>query len=559
MIKRSVFWLAAALFVAASTHGAGAAVSGQPVGSRAGFDQTYPASHGRERTDSDPIVPDPPLVRPTTQNCQVTLISQYPFQNFTPATGSYAPPPGCPGPWSAVILDVTTAVTGVQFDRVGALWLGNTEIYRFTTSEPPRSQIQWHVEKDVTEYANTLATANNYTYSLGNVVNGTYTGIYYVTATLTFYEPGSGFPAASTPDAVIPIANAGSSPPWFTLNTPTDQAASAVTVPANTQSAQLEVYASGHICEEFWYANESTAFMSQLGSTCGGTAFREIDVSIDGKPAGVVFPYPYLYTGAIDPIAWLPLTGYDTLDIPPYQLDLTPFVGLLNDRKPHTIAAQVYNDTGGFWLADADLLIDEDHGSKRTKGKVLSLQAGPSSPETYVENLNINTGGTAFYNGVHNVIATGYVDTSQGRITSSVSEHLNFTNQQTLTNPQDSNGTEIVTMLENGIATSSRVGGGQQIATTTLTQWPFFLSLTNTLKIAQQYIAQTNTLDHGVSSSTTKNVEVDVSTSGGEKTKVHFQEYSSAGYCYNRTLTASNGTLDSDSQACNRSRPGRAR
>jgi hypothetical protein len=332
-----------------------------------------------------------------------------------------------------------------------------------------------------------------------------------------------------------------------------------VTVPANTQSAQLEVYASGHICEEFWYANESTAFMSQLGSTCGGTAFREIDVSIDGKPAGVVFPYPYLYTGAIDPIAWLPLTGYDTLDIPPYQLDLTPFVGLLNDRKPHTIAAQVYNDTGGFWLADADLLIDEDHGSKRTKGKVLSLQAGPSSPETYVENLNINTGGTAFYNGVHNVIATGYVDTSQGRITSSVSEHLNFTNQQTLTNPQDSNGTEIVTMLENGIATSSRVGGGQQIATTTLTQWPFFLSLTNTLKIAQQYIAQTNTLDHGVSSSTTKNVEVDVSTSGGEKTKVHFQEYSSAGYCYNRTLTASNGTLDSDSQACNRSRPGRAR
>jgi Peptide N-acetyl-beta-D-glucosaminyl asparaginase amidase A len=552
MIKRFVFLPAAALCVAVSTLSALAAVPAHAVTGYAALERTFPSGAHRDATFSNPIVPDPPLVRPTTQSCVVTLLTAYPFQNFTPATGSYAPPAGCPGPWSAVILDVTTSVMGVQFDRLGALWLGNTEIYRFTTSEPPGPQIQWHVEKDVTEYANTLQTANNYTYSLGNVVNGTYTGIYYVTATLTFYEPGSGFPAATTPDSVIPIANAAASPPWYTLNTPTDQASSSVTVPANSQGAVLEVYATGHSCEEFWYANESTAFESQLGSTCGGTAFREIDVSIDGKPAGVVFPYPYLYTGAIDPIAWLPLTGYDTLDIPPYQVDLTPFVGYLNDKKPHTIAAQVFNDTGGFWLADADLLITEDHGSTRTHGKLLSLQAGPSNPETYNEsNLNIQTGGTAWYSGVHNVQATGYVDTSQGRVTSTASTSLHFINQQALTNPQSQNGTEVVTMLQRGTTTVSHVSSSGSTSTTTQTQWPFYLGLKTQLNIDQEYLSQTSTLTNGVASSASKNVRITVATSGGESTKEHFQLYNSAGYCYNRSLSAASGKLLSDTQACN--------
>ncbi|MEO6991477.1 MAG: peptide-N4-asparagine amidase [Candidatus Baltobacteraceae bacterium] len=500
---------------------------------------------------SNPIVPDPPLVRPKTASCSLTLISKYPFTNFTPATGTYAPPSGCPGPWSKVVLDVETSVSGVQFDRLGALWLGNTEIYRFTTSEPPGPAIHWHVAKDVTEYAATLSSANNFTYSLGNVVNATYTGIYVVTAKLTFYEPGKGWPAATTADAILPIANGQNSPPWFTLNTPSDQAVGSVIVPANSERAQLEVYATGHGCEEFWYANESTAFMSQLGSTCGGTAFREIDVFVDGKPAGVVFPFAYLYTGAIDPIAWLPITGHDALDIPAYQLDLTPFVGLLNDGQPHTIAAQVYNDTGGFWLADADLFVWDDHGATQTSGKLISVKAGPNPPEHYVEHLNPQTGGTATYWGLHNLVAKGYVTTSHGRVDSEVDEHLTLRNHQVLTQPMSPSGTEVVKMSTNGTIVDSLHGGGYDQTTTTTTSYPFYLSLTNSLTIDQSYASAVKVVNHGRTTQSTKNVDIAVSAGNGpQSTTEHYVLKDSAGYCYDRSLAASNGKLLSDTYAC---------
>jgi hypothetical protein len=530
-----------------------AALSLSPAGARP-VDRAF-GQHGIQHNAefSDPIVPDPPLSVPPTPSCQVTLISNYPFENFTPATGSYAPPAGCPGPWSKVVLSVTTSVKGIQFDRVGALWIGNTEIYRFTTSEPPQQQIQWTTQKDVTEYANALSAASTYTYSLGNVVNSQYTGIYYVTATLTFYEPASGYPPASVPDAVIPIAAAGSSPPWYTLSSPTQQASSSVTVPPNTQNAVLELYASGHICEEFWYANESTAFESQLGSSCGGTAYREIQVYVDNKPAGVALPYPYLYTGAIDPIGWLPLTGYDTLDIPPYVFDLTPFVGYLNDGNPHTIAAQVYNDTGGFWLVDGDLLITEDHGSKKTHGKLLSLTGGFSNPETYWENFSLSNGGSGYYAGADSVEAKGYVDTSQGRVTTSLSENIATQNGQVLTDPESSSGgTETVTMnassqtVEN---VSSQAGGN--VTYTTKTSWPFYLGLTSFLAITQPYHQTQTVTSDGSSSWATKDVVVTTYASGSsQETSVNFQLHDSSGGCYNRTLTASEGKLQTDKYAC---------
>ncbi len=493
---------------------------------------------------SNPVIPDPAIVRPKTSSCVVTIIQNYPFQNFTPATGSYAPPAGCPAPWSKVVLDVTTSISGVQFDRLGALWLGNTEIFRFTTSEPPGPQIQWHVAKDVTRYANALQSANNFTYSLGNLVNQTYTGIYTVTATLTFYEPGPHSPAAIVPDEVIPIANGSSSPPWFTLNTPTDQASGSVTVPANSERAYLDVYATGHGCEEFWYANESTQFMSQLRSSCGGTAFREIDVTIDGRPAGVVFPFAYLYTGAIDPIVWLPLTGHDTLDIPAYALDLTPFVGYLNDGNAHTIAAQVYNDTGGYWVADADLLIFEDHKTSQTSGKLVSLEAGPNPPEHYVEHLSIQSGGTAAYYGRHYVLAKGYLDTSHGRVVSSVSEHLDFSDKQVLTNPQSPSGTETIAMDSQNTTVDSLQGGGANLTTTTITRYPLYVGLTNVLVIEQSYHQTISQVDHGHGSTQTKDVTIKVSAGNGPQstTERYALDYSN-GYCYDRYLAASNGSF----------------
>lgn len=501
---------------------------------------------------SNPIVPGPKIVRPNTPSCTVTLLSGQQFSNFNPVTGAYAAPVGCPGPWSKVVFDWNVSVAGVQFDRLGAVWLGENEIFHFTTSEPPGPQISWHVEKDVTEYSSVLASAQNFTVSLDNVVNGTYTGIYTVTATLTFYEPGKGFPAKPQPDQVVAIANVGSARPWFTLNTPTDLASTTTTLPTNIESAELEVYASGHGCDEFWYANESTAYANSIGSQCGGTAFRELDVSVDGQLAAVVWPFPYLYTGAIDPNLWLPITGHDTLDIPPYRVNLTPFAGLLTNGQPHTVAISVYNNSS-YWVVDADLLLRVDHNASTTAGRLLSLRSGPNPIERYDESHLSPAGGSSQYHARHFLSARGYVDTSHGRVTTSVDESWAFADHQHFTTA--SPGYFFVTSTEQGTTTETVNDGGRTSKTTTVDSYPLDirLPLKGALEISQGFYETSNVTKNNASSFSYAQEAIDGKQSGSvARTTDHFVLQTSGRYCYDHTLTAVNGVLKSDAQNCPR-------
>jgi hypothetical protein len=77
---------------------------------------------------------------------------------------------------------------GLQFDRVGALWMGAVEVLRTTTPEPGNSRmtvcnlrtdavgISWFIEKDLTEYSVLFSAENNITLSVLNIVNSKYTG-----------------------------------------------------------------------------------------------------------------------------------------------------------------------------------------------------------------------------------------------------------------------------------------------------------------------------------------------------------------------------------------------
>lgn len=80
------------------------------------------------------------------------------------------------------------------------------------------------------------------------------------------------------------------------------------------------------IGDEFWYTCVPNDVATELES-CGGTAFREAEVSIDGTPAGVAPVYPWIYTGGVDPFFWEPIPGVQTLNFIPYRVDLTPFAG----------------------------------------------------------------------------------------------------------------------------------------------------------------------------------------------------------------------------------------
>lgn len=226
----------------------------------------------------DPITAAPPLSKPATKSCQVTLADTE-FRDFTPYKGTYTPPKACGDRWSKVVLRLDGTVKGRQYDRLGYLHVGGVEILRTSTPEPSPDGIAWSVETDVTRYSATFRSAQDVEMLIGNVVDDTYTGVIGVKATLTFYE---GRPAAAqTPGRVLTLA-----------------ADSTLTTPRNTERVVAEVYAtgSGGGCEEFWYlaVPDSAPYSCQADKG----PYREVQIKVDGQLAGIAAPFPNVWTGA---------------------------------------------------------------------------------------------------------------------------------------------------------------------------------------------------------------------------------------------------------------------
>jgi hypothetical protein len=150
----------------------------------------------------DPVTALPPIGRPGTKSCQVTL-AEAQFRDFTPYKGSHTPPRGCGERWSKVVPRLEGSVKGRQYDRLGHLTVSGVEILRTSTPQPSPDGIAWSVEKDVTRYSDTQRGAQPVEMLIGNVVNETYTGIIDVTVTLTFYAAGRAGTSAATPDKVL--------------------------------------------------------------------------------------------------------------------------------------------------------------------------------------------------------------------------------------------------------------------------------------------------------------------------------------------------------------------
>lgn len=145
--------------------------------------------------------------------------------------------------------------------------------------------------------------------------------------------------------------------------------------------ATLEVFASGHGCEEFWYSNLPDELTPKGG--CGGGAYREIEVFLDGMIAGVAYPFPVIYTGGVNPLLWRPQTGIASFDVPPYNIDLSPFLGVLNDGRSHNISLSVRNNNNnGVWYLDPVLHAELDPSATVLTGAL--LQHSDSKPPIVV-------------------------------------------------------------------------------------------------------------------------------------------------------------------------------
>ena len=384
---------------------------------------------------SNPITAAPLVSRPNTNPCVVPLFNNLAFADFTPKTFSYAPPADCPGPWAKVVFTADFTVTaGRQFDRTAAFYLGHASIYYGTTAEPRASlSPSWHVEHDVTDLTSLFMSPQTGEANIGNFVGVsggvTYNGIIYANAALEFYPVSWQNPAPRSPDIVVPVNGGGGDA--GTLNTTSDTISQTLNLPTNVERVYLDVIAQSQSNDEFWYFCVPNDQTSNLES-CGNTAFRETEIWIDGKPAGVAPVYPWIYTGGIDPYLWEPIPGVQTLDFKPYRVDLTPFAGVLSDGNQHTVAVSVYN-ANSYFLATANLLVYEDHGSKTVTGGVTTNTLTEPNP---VVSENIVTGSGPTYTGSvtvgsnRNFTISGWVNTSHGRVETTVNQTVSFLSKQ---------------------------------------------------------------------------------------------------------------------------------
>ena len=530
---------------------------------------------------SNPVTAEQPITVPNVKPCTVSLFTNAAFDNFNATTFNYAPPAGCPGPWAKVVLTADFTVSaGNQFDRSAWFYLGDINIFFGSTAEP-RSNLSpsWHIERDVTDLTSVLKTAQPGSATIGNTVNSVDTSTIFANAALEFFPATPFAPAHATPDIVVGLSS-GSDP--LDLVTATDLLSQAVNLPRNVENVYLDVFAQNQIDDEFFYFCVPNNVAAELES-CDNTAFRETEISIDGKPAGVAPVFPFIFTGGIDPSLWEPIPGVQTLDFKPYRVDLTPFAGVLGDGSQHTVAISVFN-ANDFFNATANLLVFTDHGSREVTGGLISntLSAAPS-PQV---NENLKTSSSGVVTGTVSVGSnrifsiSGFVNTSHGRVVTTVEQQVNFLNTQTF-NVNPNTGGDV----QNAVQTStvdSQTTTQQGVLRQTVSKhvsYPLtvdfsFLpnsggTFTQTTSVNQQnQQSDTRALDgfplfrsstqEQVQSKDTLSINADdEATAAVGNSSASFQSNDSLGNCFSRSLTAENQVLTSvtDDKDCQQRNP----
>ncbi|KAK5163748.1 uncharacterized protein LTR77_010421 [Saxophila tyrrhenica] len=310
---------------------------------------------------------------------------EYSFANSygQPFVGHYTPP-ACS--FNRVTWNLTVVSAGKQFDRLafprkGIVYLGDVEVFRTSTAEPTPDGIRWTYLKDMTSYLSLFKKEQEIIFDLGNLINNVYTAPFNVTLTASYFTASDSIVPA---DVILPVsAGLGprGKPSVFTV--PPNTASSVLTLPQNVKKAVFTIAATGQSEEEFWWSNVLQSDIDTYHGTelYGYSAFREVQLYIDGMLAGVVWPFPVIFTGGVVPGLWRPIVGIDAFDLKEDEIDITPFLPLLCDGKAHnfTIRVSGLNDDGhgkaslsettdSYWLVTGKVFVWLDKEGHITTG-----------------------------------------------------------------------------------------------------------------------------------------------------------------------------------------------
>ena len=334
---------------------------------------------------------------------------------------------------------------GEQYDRIAGMWLGGAELLRTSTAEPTRCGIFWKVRKDITRYSSLLVRSDlNLTMMLENIVNHVYTGVYHVTVSFFYYKANAvrsppslisdrvntwqGLGGLYDPpaDFIIPISDRGDKGFWFRIESEDVQSKS-IRIPRNTYRAVLELYVSFHGNDEFWYSNPATSYIktNNLTTERGNGAYREVYVTIDGKFVGSESPFPVVFAGGVNPLFWEPVVAIGAFNLPSYDFDLTPFLGMLVNKKAHRIGFGVTEGIP-YWLVNANLHLWVDHGSRKVKAKSVIYES-PRLKIKRKEDFKL-LDGSFKVEAERKAMFVGWVKSSLGNLTTIASQNYRLKN-----------------------------------------------------------------------------------------------------------------------------------
>ncbi|KAK3673813.1 hypothetical protein LTR78_006368 [Recurvomyces mirabilis] len=399
-------------------------------------------------------------------SCQEKLV-QYSFANSygAPFVGAYAPP-SCA--FNRVTWNLTVVTAGRQFDRLGIVYLGDIEVFRTSTAEPTANGIEWTYLKDMTSYVSLFKQDQKIIFDLGNIVNDIYTAALNVTITASYFDAQDSLARA---DLILPVSSRRSSSNGASVFTvPSDTASSLLILPRNVRKAVFTIAATGQSEEEFWWSNVLQSEVNTFptaGTLYGYSPFREVQLFIDGKIAGVAWPFPIIFTGGIVPGLWRPIVGIDAFDLKEDEIDITPWLPVLCDGKAHnfTIRISGLNDNGNgtatlsettdnYWLVTGKAFLWLDAPGHVTTGQ--GPYAVTPSPNIQVSSsIGTGTNGTnetLYYSvGVQrslsfqSTLALSHgIDTATWRQTRSFTNTGNYTNQSNVElNTQQTTGYDV--------------------------------------------------------------------------------------------------------------------
>jgi hypothetical protein len=332
--------------------------------------------------------------------------------------------------------------------NAGTLWAGSTQI--------TDDIALWRFERDVTEISKyfTRPEAVKFPGSFDNdylVFNELEASVRSVK--LLFWRGSSTTPAQRVADEVFPLLRVD--------DAYGNNATFEGTLPRNSTQVYADVYAQVLGQDRRIWSNcaptasfttfpllhtpfamgDSHSIFGDPPHGCSGGAFREVEVLVDGTLAGLAPVFPWLpsnMTNALRNTVNDPAPGVQALNFIPFRVDLTPFAGVLNNGAPHTITVRMLNEGENVFVG-GQLILYTDHGRAIVPGAVTANTLAPASwteDNTLAQTNFTDPGSGALFHHLAGSVTTrarrdfhvdGYVDSSRGRIRSTVIQSNRFT------------------------------------------------------------------------------------------------------------------------------------